>query len=55
MIEDGDHLLLVGLVTHAVPTQSPPLVYGHRTFGTHSHFHQRPRRPMADLVAACAR
>jgi Flavin reductase like domain len=33
----------------------PPLVYGHRTFGTHSRFDRRPRRPIHDTIAACAR
>jgi len=54
-IEAGDHLLLVGLVTHAASTQQAPLVYGHRTFGTHSRFAERPRKRIADHVAACAR
>ncbi|GAB3364647.1 flavin reductase family protein [Modestobacter lapidis] len=55
VIEAGDHLLLVGLVTRAVPGQQPPLVYGHRTFGTHSRFSERPRKPIVDHIAACAR
>jgi flavin reductase (DIM6/NTAB) family NADH-FMN oxidoreductase RutF len=55
VIEGGDHLLLVGMVTHAAPTQASPLVYGHRTFGTHSRFADRPRTPIADHIAACAR
>ena len=51
----GDHLLLIGLVRNAVSSPQPPLIYGHRTFGTHSRFQQRPRRPVIDLIAACAR
>jgi flavin reductase (DIM6/NTAB) family NADH-FMN oxidoreductase RutF len=54
VVEGGDHLLLVGLVTHAESTQRSPLVYGHRTFGTHSRFAERPRRPIVDTIAACA-
>jgi len=53
-VEGGDHLLLIGLVTHAESTQRSPLVYGHRTFGTHSRFAERPRRPIIDAIAACA-
>jgi flavin reductase (DIM6/NTAB) family NADH-FMN oxidoreductase RutF len=51
-VEAGDHLLLVGLVTHAASVQVAPLVYGHRTFGTHSRFSSRPRRPITDHIAA---
>lgn len=54
VIEGGDHLLLIGLVTHAESRQVSPLVYGHRTFGTHSGFLQRPRLPIVDTIAACA-
>ena len=54
-IEAGDHLLLFGLVTAASGRQDqPPLVYAHRTFGTHSRFAERPRPSIADLIAACA-
>ena len=57
-IEAGDHLLLFGLVTAASSRQDqPPLVYAHRTFGTHSRFAERPRPKVpsiADLIAACA-
>ncbi|WP_254205289.1 flavin reductase family protein [Nocardia alni] len=51
----GDHVLLIGLVTTGVSVQRPPLVFGYRTFGTHSRFHLRPRPPIADQIAACAR
>ena len=54
-IQAGDHLLLIGLVLDAASSPQPPLVYGHRTFGTHSRFQQRPRRPIVDHIAACAR
>jgi len=54
-IEAGDHWLLFGLVTAASSRQDqPPLVYAHRTFGTHSRFAERPRPGIADLIAACA-
>jgi flavin reductase (DIM6/NTAB) family NADH-FMN oxidoreductase RutF len=53
--EGGDHLLLIGLVVHAETRPAAPLVYGHRTFGTHSQFAHRPRRPVIDMIAACAR
>ena len=54
-VDGGDHLLLIGLVVHAEARPAAPLVYGHRTFGTHSGFAQRPRRPIDDAIAACAR
>jgi len=54
-VDGGDHLLLIGLVGHADSRQAAPLVYGHRTFGTHSRFARRPRRPIDDTIAACAR
>jgi flavin reductase (DIM6/NTAB) family NADH-FMN oxidoreductase RutF len=55
VVDGGDHLLLIALVKHAESRQTAPLVYGHRTFGTHSRFAYRPRRPVADSIAACAR
>jgi flavin reductase (DIM6/NTAB) family NADH-FMN oxidoreductase RutF len=54
-VDGGDHLLLIGLVGHAESHPAAPLVYGHRTFGTHSRFAHRPRRPIDDTIAACAR
>jgi flavin reductase (DIM6/NTAB) family NADH-FMN oxidoreductase RutF len=54
-VQAGDHLLLIGLVRYAASSPQPPLIYGHRTFGTHSQFQQRPRKPITDHVAACAR
>jgi flavin reductase (DIM6/NTAB) family NADH-FMN oxidoreductase RutF len=53
-VPGGDHLLLIGQVVHAESSPAPPLVYGQRTFGTHSRFAHRPRRPIADAIAACA-
>lgn len=53
-IEAGDHLLLIGSVTRAVSTQQAPLVYGYRTFGTHSRFAARPRKPIVDDIVACS-
>ena len=54
-VQAGDHLLLIGLVLNAASFPQPPLVYGHRTFGTHSRFQHRPRKPIIDNIAACAR
>ncbi|MEC3977402.1 flavin reductase family protein [Amycolatopsis sp. H20-H5] len=54
-IEAGDHLLLFGLVTDLGRADLPPLVYAHRTFGTHSRFAERPRPLITDQIAACAR
>ena len=53
-VDGGDHLLLLGTVIEADARTAPPLVYGHRTYGTHSGFADRPRRPIADLIAACS-
>lgn len=53
-VEGGDHLLLFGLVTRAQHAQLPPLIYAHRTFGTHSRHAERPRRPIVDQIIACA-
>jgi len=55
VVPGGDHLLLIARVVHAESRPAAPLVYGHRTFGTHSQFAHRPRRPIADTIAACAR
>ncbi len=54
-VSGGDHRLLLGAVTHAETRTAPPLVYGYRTFGTHSGFAQRPRRPLTDQLLACSR
>ncbi|MFJ9368645.1 flavin reductase family protein [Nocardia sp. NPDC101769] len=54
-VEAGDHLLLIGLVTRAASAQEAPLVYGYRTFGTHSRFAARPRKPIVDDIAAYSR
>lgn len=54
-VEAGDHLLLFGLVRSASSRADlAPLVYAHRTFGTHSRFADRPRPAIADLIAACS-
>ncbi|HEX3711773.1 MAG TPA: flavin reductase family protein [Trebonia sp.] len=55
VVDGGDHLLLIAEVVHAESRQAAPLVYGHRTFGTHSGFAHRPVRPIEDAIAACAR
>lgn len=52
-VEAGDHLLLFGLVRAASRTDQAPLVYAHRTFGTHSRFADRPRPKIADAITAC--
>ena len=53
-VDAGDHLLLIGAVQHASSTPRAPLVYGHRTFGTHSRFATRPRPAIVDQIIACA-
>jgi flavin reductase (DIM6/NTAB) family NADH-FMN oxidoreductase RutF len=53
-VEGGDHLLLLGTVGEAAARTAPPLLYGHRAYGTHSGFATRPRRPIDDLIAACS-
>jgi flavin reductase (DIM6/NTAB) family NADH-FMN oxidoreductase RutF len=53
-VAGGDHMLLLGTVGEAEVRTAPPLVYGHRAYGTHSGFAARPRRPIADLIAACS-
>ncbi len=55
VVAGGDHQLIVGHVLAAGRTESPPLIYAHRTFGTHSRYQQRPRPPIVDHIAACAR
>ncbi len=51
----GDHLLLIGLVTHAESTSEPPLVYAQRKFGTHSELVASSSRSAIDDLATCAR
>ena len=51
-VEAGDHLLLIGEVHHASSEPRPPLVYGHRTFGTHSHFATSPGPASIDQISA---
>ena len=53
-IEAGDHLLLIGAVRTAATSHRSPLVYGYRTFGTHSGFADRSRPPIHDQITACA-
>lgn len=54
-VPGGDHQLLFGHVTAASRAELPPLVYAHRTFGTHSRYRERPRALIVDQIAACAR
>jgi flavin reductase (DIM6/NTAB) family NADH-FMN oxidoreductase RutF len=53
-VEAGDHLMLFGRVHAASRTELPPLIYAHRTFGTHSRFAERPRPRIVDSISACA-
>jgi flavin reductase (DIM6/NTAB) family NADH-FMN oxidoreductase RutF len=53
-VQGGDHILLLGAVTTAETRTAAPLVYGHRAFGTHSGFAERPRRPITDVIIACS-
>jgi len=52
-VDGGDHLLLIGLVTKTSNADRAPLVYANRTFGTHSRYAERPRRPIVDHITAC--
>ncbi|NEA40547.1 flavin reductase family protein [Streptomyces sp. SID11385] len=54
-VEGGDHLLLLGHVVGASRAELPPLVYAHRTFGTHSRYEERRRPAITDALAALAR
>ncbi|MER7834339.1 flavin reductase family protein [Streptomyces sp. NPDC096040] len=58
-VRGGDHLLLFGLITHAHRTDEPPLIYGNRTFGTHSALAvpapAQARWSLSESIAACAR
>lgn len=54
-VEGGDHIILLGHVVGASRAELPPLVYAYRTFGTHSHYHERRRPPITDSIAALAR
>ncbi|MFH9613760.1 flavin reductase family protein [Streptomyces pratensis] len=54
-VAGGDHLLLLGLVVHVSGARTgAPLVYGRRTFGTHSAFTQGNTRSITDHIAAFA-
>jgi flavin reductase (DIM6/NTAB) family NADH-FMN oxidoreductase RutF len=55
LVEGGDHLLVLAEVERASASLTAPLVYGHRTFGTHSGFALRPTRPISEHIAALAR
>ena len=54
VIAGGDHELILGRVEAASRAELPPLIYAHRTFGTHSRYEQRPRTLIVDQIAACA-
>ncbi|MFH8882869.1 flavin reductase family protein [Streptomyces californicus] len=54
-VPGGDHLLLLGLVTRISGTRgTAPLVYGRRTFGTHSAAAPTRTRSLADRITAFA-
>lgn len=53
-VQAGDHTLLFGLVVATSRIETAPLIYVHRTFGTHSRFNERPRALIVDQIAACA-
>lgn len=55
VVAGGDHRLLIGRVTAAGRAELAPLIYAHRTFGTHTRYGQRPRARIVDQIAACAR
>lgn len=54
-VEGGDHILLFGHVIDASHAELPPLVYAHRTFGTHSRYEERHRAAIVDSIAALTR
>jgi flavin reductase (DIM6/NTAB) family NADH-FMN oxidoreductase RutF len=54
VVPGGDHELILGHVEAAGRAELPPLIYAHRTFGTHSRYDQRPRTVIVDQIAACA-
>ena len=54
-VDGGDHLLLLGHVVGASGAELLPLIYGYRTFGTHSRYDERRRPAIADSLAALAR
>ncbi|WP_327145435.1 flavin reductase family protein [Nocardia sp. NBC_01327] len=43
-VDGGDHMLLLGEVIAAETRTAAPLVYGHRTFGTHSAYVEQQAR-----------
>jgi flavin reductase (DIM6/NTAB) family NADH-FMN oxidoreductase RutF len=54
VVAGGDHELILGRVEAASRAELPPLIYAHRTFGTHSRYDRRPRTLIVDQIAACA-
>jgi flavin reductase (DIM6/NTAB) family NADH-FMN oxidoreductase RutF len=55
VVAGGDHQLILGRVESASRAELPPLIYAHRTFGTHSRYDQRPRPMIVDQIAAYLR
>jgi flavin reductase (DIM6/NTAB) family NADH-FMN oxidoreductase RutF len=54
-MEAGDHLLLAGQVVQAESSALPPLVYGRRTFGTHSNLPPSSQDAIAQFITAMSR
>jgi flavin reductase (DIM6/NTAB) family NADH-FMN oxidoreductase RutF len=55
VVTGGDHQLILGRVEVASRAELPPLIYAHRTFGTHSRYDQRPRPQIVDQIATYLR
>lgn len=53
-VAGGDHALLFGLVEDAITSDTPPLVYTARLFGTHSKLISDRQATIRDAIAACA-
>ncbi|WP_217643303.1 flavin reductase family protein [Actinopolyspora lacussalsi] len=53
VVSGGDHLLLLGRVTHAASTGAASLVYGNRRFGAHPEL-DISQPAIDDLIAAFA-
>ncbi len=51
----GDHVILLGKVTAVSNTETAPMVYSHRLFGTHSEFAHRPKRALEESIGAFRR
>lgn len=54
-VEAGDHMLLLGAAEAARTREAAPLVYGYRTFGTHSAYAETVERSIHRHVRALTR